>query len=217
VYTTDEIPKLDYLIITHDHWDHLDYSTVKSLCVKNVICPLGVGAHLEYWGFAEENIFEMDWNESMPLSSEFTIHCLPTRHFSGRGFRGNKSLWASFLTQTSRIKIYIGGDSGYGKHFREIGYKFGEIDVAILENGQYSTAWRTIHTFPDDVAQAAKELKAKLLLPVHNSKFALSTHQWDDPLNRISEICKRKNILSLTPMTGEKVEMGNVDQKFKKW
>jgi L-ascorbate metabolism protein UlaG (beta-lactamase superfamily) len=166
VYTPDEIPELDHLIITHDHWDHLDYATVIKLNVKNIICPLGVGAHFERWGFG--NIIEMDWNESVKLADGFTVNCLPARHFSGRGWRRNQSLWASFLIQTPSMKIYIGGDGGYGEHFKEIGNKFIGIDLAILENGQYNVNWEDVHMLPEDTARAAEDLKAKALLPVHN-------------------------------------------------
>ncbi|MDR1906928.1 MAG: MBL fold metallo-hydrolase [Puniceicoccales bacterium] len=217
MYTPDEIPQLDYLIITHDHWDHLNYETVIKLNVQNIICPLGVGAHFERWGFDSRNIGEMDWNESIKLADGFAINCLPAKHSSGRGFCRNRSLWASFLIQTPSIKIYIGGDGGYGEHFKEIGNKFVGIDLAILENGQYNKKWSDMHMFPEETAQATKDLGAKALLPVHNSKFTLSTYPWKNPLEKITAICKQENFHLLTPMIGQKVALKNLQQEFKKW
>jgi L-ascorbate metabolism protein UlaG (beta-lactamase superfamily) len=214
-YTPNEIPELDYLIITHDHWDHLDYATVMGLKVSSIICPLGVGAHFERWGL--KNVAEMDWNESAKLADGFTIDCLPARHFSGRGWHKNQSLWASFLIQTPNIKIYIGGDGGYGEHFRAIGNKFIGIDLAILENGQYNINWRDVHMFPEDTVRATEDLKAKALLPIHNSKFILSTHPWNEPLDAIAAICECKNFQLLTPVIGQKVELKNLRQTFSKW
>lgn len=154
------MPDIDYLIITHDHWDHLDRGTVTALRprIRTVVCPLGVGEHFEYWGFPKERIVELDWHEQAALDDGFTIRCLPARHFSGRGLNSNQTLWGSFLLQSPSRKIYIGGDGGYGKHFAQIGREFPDIDLAILENGQYNEAWRYIHTLPGQLAQAAKDL-----------------------------------------------------------
>ncbi|MDR3144032.1 MAG: MBL fold metallo-hydrolase [Puniceicoccales bacterium] len=207
VYSPGDIPPLDYLIISHDHWDHLDYSTVLRLNVRRIICPLGVGAHFERWGFRGDDTLEMDWNESVKLPDGLIVDCLPAKHFSGRGFLGNRSLWASFMVTTPNVRIYIGGDGGYGKHFREIGNAFGGIDLAILENGQYGEKWRNMHMFPEDTARAAEDLGAKALLPVHNSKFALSTHKWNEPRDRLMEICRNKNFKLLTPIIGERIDL----------
>ncbi|MDR2075287.1 MAG: MBL fold metallo-hydrolase [Holosporales bacterium] len=216
VYTTSDIPDIDYLVITHDHWDHLDYETVKKLKISKIICPLGVGAHLERWGFNKEIIIEMDWHETVVFDNGFKIHCLPARHFSGRGFLRNKSLWASFLMESPNcFKIFMGGDGGYDTHFRDIGKKFNSIDLAVLENGQYNENWKNIHMHPKETIRAAKDLKARAVLPVHNSKFALSTHLWYEPLENIVEFGKELKIL--TPMIGEKVDLKNKEQKFKKW
>jgi L-ascorbate metabolism protein UlaG (beta-lactamase superfamily) len=138
VYDVADIPAIDYLIITHDHWDHLDYETVLKLKqkVKWIICPLGVGEHLEYWGFDKKVIIEKDWYEEINLDSGFVVNTFPTRHFSGRGLTRNQSLWTAYVLQTPSFKVYIGGDSGYDRHFAEAGEKFGPFDLAILENGQ---------------------------------------------------------------------------------
>jgi L-ascorbate metabolism protein UlaG (beta-lactamase superfamily) len=214
-YVASDIPEIDYLIITHDHWDHLDYETVKKLKFKEVICPLGVGAHFRYWGL--NNITEMNWDEVLKLKHNCKMYCFPSKHFSGRGFRRNKTLWASFLLETSKFfRIFIGGDGGYGSSFSEIGKKFEGIDVAVLENGQYNPNWQSIHMNPYETMMAAKELKAKALLPVHNTKFALSTHHWKEPLEKITAFSSDKGLKILTPMIGQKVKLTN-PQVFAKW
>ena len=219
LYKPEDIPEIDYLVITHDHWDHLDYKTIKKLQPKigEIVTGLGVGEHFEYWGFEKEKIKELDWFEKFDFQNGFVFHALPARHFSGRGFSPKKTLWLSFLLETPSQKIFIGGDGGYDSHFAEIGEKFGEIDLAILENGQYNQAWKYIHMMPEQVLQASTDLKAKRLLPVHHSKFALSIHSWDEPLNKISALNESKNIPLLTPKIGEKVLLDNFSQKFSEW
>ncbi len=188
IYTVDDIPEIDYLFISHDHYDHVDYPTLLGLKnkIKKVICGLGVGAHFEHWGYSPENIIEKDWYSEVPLDNGFTAYVQPARHFSGRGFTRNNTLWASYVLQSPTMKIYIGGDSGYDTHFAEIGNKYGPIDLAILDNGQYNVAWRYIHTLPDEVLQAAKDLKAKRLFPVHSSKFVLANHPGMNPFLKLA-------------------------------
>jgi len=162
----------------------VDYRTVTELKsrIGKVVCPLGVGEHFEYWGFEPEKIIELDWHETAALGDGFAVHCLPSRHFSGRGLNPNRTLWASFLLETPARQVYMGGDGGYGKHFAQIGRQFPGIDLAILENRQYNEAWKYIHTMPDQLSLAAKELGAKQIITVHHSKFALARHRWDEPL-----------------------------------
>lgn len=219
IYTTDDIPEIDFLFISHDHWDHLDYKTVLELKpkIKKIICAPGVGAHLEFWGFDKNNIIEKDWNETIDLGEGFVVNTAPGRHFSGRGFARNKSLWTSFILKTPTLKIFIGGDSGYDTHFAEIGKKFGPFDLAILENGQYNKNWKYIHMQPAEVLQAAKDLQAKRLFPVHNSKFALALHSWDEPLKKITELNNQANLTLATPMIGEPINLKDGSQKFSKW
>ncbi|MDR1413320.1 MAG: MBL fold metallo-hydrolase [Puniceicoccales bacterium] len=218
IYLVNDMPNIDCLLITHDHWDHLDYKTVGNLKSQKIICPLGVGAHFRLWGFPHESICEMDWDESFQISDNLSIYCLPARHFSGRGLLKNKSLWASFLIETSdAYKIFISGDGGYDTHFAEIGRRFGGIDLAILENGQYSDGWKNIHMHPKETVQAAKDLHTKALFPVHMGKFHLATHPWNEPLNKISKLASGENFRILTPMIGEKIELKNNKQTFKRW
>lgn len=218
VYTPEDMPAIDYLFITHDHWDHLDYPTMRRLRnkVKKVVCGLGVGAHLERWGYAPESIIEQDWYESFKPKAGWEIHTLPARHFSGRGIKRNQTLWVSFALILPVARIYMGGDSGYGKHFLDIGERYGPFDLAILENGQYDVRWKYIHMLPGEQLQAAKALRAHTLLPVHSSKFTLATHDWDEPLKKIVEN-QEKSVRVITPMIGEKVNLDDRQQTFKRW
>ena len=150
-------------------------------------------------------IIERDWNEKIVLEDKVIVYTVPARHFSGRGLKRNKALWISFIVQTATFKIFIGGDSGYDSHFEEIGKRFGEFDLAILENGQYDKSWKYIHMMPKEVLKAAKDLRAKRLFPVHSSKFALGNHSWDDPLNKITEYNKTEKLALITPIIGEQV------------
>lgn len=218
-YSADDMPEIDYLIITHDHWDHLDYETVKKLQhkVKKVICGLGVGEYLEYWGYNPNNIIEKDWYETIDLGNNTTIHTMPTRHFSGRTFVRNRTLWMAYILQTESYKIYLSGDGGYDKHFKQAGEVFGEFDLAILENGQYNPKWKYIHSLPEDVVKEANDLKTKRLFPTHSSKFVLALHPWAEPLNRISELSKNQSYKLLTPMIGQVISLRDSNYSFTKW
>ena len=216
-YRADDMPEIDCLLITHDHWDHLDYETIRQLKpkVKKIICPLGVGEHFEYWGFNADCILEMDWSEEIALDKNLTIFCLSAQHFSGRGFCRNKSLWGSFLLKMENFKCYIGGDSGYGSHYKKIGNRFGPIDLAILDSGQHNPNWRHVHMMTDEVAKAQQDLKAKRLLPVHICKISLAYHPWDEPLNELSKMIDGEKLL--TPMIGEKIQLKVNENSTKKW
>lgn len=205
IYKPQDMPDIDYLIISHDHWDHLDYKTVTALKdrVHKVVCPLGVGEHFERWGYGKERLVELDWMEEDTLDKEFTVHCLPARHFSGRGLTSNQSLWASFLLDTPSIRIFIGGDSGYGPHFREIGKLYPGIDWAILENGQYNEDWKFIHTLPEQLPQVAKDLNAMNIVTVHHSKFALARHRWNEPLKNVERLKADTVLYVAMPKIGE--------------
>lgn len=211
IYTPDDMPDIDYLIITHDHWDHLDYRTIRELKdrIGRVVCPLGVGEHFEAWGFAPERLIEMDWEETALPETGFEIRCLPARHFSGRGLRSNRTLWASFLLRTPRQEIYLGGDSGYGPHFARIGEQFPDIDLAVLENGQYNPDWRNIHTLPEQLPRIARELGARRYVTVHHSKYALARHRWDEPLENARRLAETDSLQVLLPEIGEIVPLGN--------
>ena len=212
-YQPNDMPDIDYLVITHDHWDHLDYQTIMQLKdrIRKIICRLGVGEHFEYWGFEEDQLIELDWYENSTSDNEagLSIHCLPARHFSGRGLTANQTLWGSFLIETSSKKIFIGGDGGYDTHFEEIGNRYPGIDLAILENGQYNEDWKYIHTMPSELNRVAKDLKARKILTVHHSKFALAKHRWDEPIMNVRKMIETDSLNVLNPVIGEVV---NIDK-----
>jgi L-ascorbate metabolism protein UlaG (beta-lactamase superfamily) len=220
IYAAEDMPEIDFLLITHDHYDHLDYPTIIKLKpkIKQIICGLGVGEHFEYWKFDSAKIMEKDWNESVVIADNITLHTAPARHFSGRGFTRNNTLWLSFVLETPGLKLYLVGDSGYDTHFAEIGKKFGGFDLALLDNGQYNLAWHNIHMLPEETLKAAKDLQTKRFFPLHNSKFKLANHPWNEPLKTINELNEKEYHLSfVTPKIGEVVDLNNSTQTFTKW
>jgi len=215
VYQPEDIPEIDYLIITHDHYDHLDYFTMKEIRDKvwKVITSLWVWAHFERWGFDEDDIIEMDRYDVSDFDDNIKITCLPARHYSWR-LKQNKTLRSSFMLETPSKTIYIWWDSWYDKFFKEIWEKWPNIDLAVIENGQYDMQRKYIHMLPDDVVQTIKDLNAGKVLTVHNSKYAMANHDWDEPLNALDERLDKEWINSwITPMIWEVVNLDK-NQKF---
>lgn len=201
----EELPTIDVLLITHDHYDHFEQETILKLKnkVSLFITSMGVGAHLEYWGIERHKIIELAWGEEISPLPNISFTAAPARHFSGRLFKRNQTLWSSFILKTKNKNIYLGGDSGYDKHFASIGETYGPFDLAILECGQYNTMWPLIHMFPEQVVQASLDLKAKNLLPVHWAKYKLALHDWDDPIKRVVAKSAELKISLITPQLGE--------------
>ena len=210
IYRPDDLPDIDVLIITHEHWDHLEYATLRDIRdrVKQVVCPLGIADYLRYWGYADEQIIEMDWYEEYPISNiQSSITCLPSRHFSNRLLgKRNQTLWASFMVEAGGRKVYIGGDGGYDKRFAEIHERFGVVDLALLENGQYNANWKYIHTTPEDLEKVILDLQAGQVFTVHHDKFALSVHPWDEPDSVAHDIATKHNIRLLDAPIGTVVK-----------
>jgi L-ascorbate metabolism protein UlaG (beta-lactamase superfamily) len=202
----EDFPDLDIVLITHDHYDHLDYPTILKLKEKTgkFVMSLGVGAHLDKWGVPDNQIEELAWNEAIDVKGlKFTA--LPARHFTGRAFKRNQTLWSAFVLEGKSNKLYLGGDSGYDTHFKHAGDQYGPFDLAILECGQYNAYWPLIHMFPEQTVQAAKDLKAKVLFPVHWGKFKLAMHDWNEPIIRASRQAKLDQLTLTTPIMGESV------------
>lgn len=210
VYTIDDLPAIDVMLISHDHYDHMDYETVQKLSAKtSLICTsLGVAAHLNFWGIDNRKIIEFDWWDSHEIVNDMQLTAVPARHFSGRTFVRNKTLWSSFVLKTKHT-LFLGADSGYGDHFKLINEKFGQFDMAILECGQYNFAWHNIHMLPEETVQASIDLKAKVLMPVHWGKFSLALHPWDEPVKRLLIKANELKVQVTTPMIGEPVIVGN--------
>ena len=207
IYTPEDIPEIDILIITHEHWDHLDYATLRNIKdkVKHVVCPLGVAEYLEYWKYDKNIITEMDWYETVNCQLS-TVNCLPSRHFSNRMFGRNQTLWASFLVEDGGRKVYVGGDGGYDGRFQRVREQFGEIDLAILENGQYNEDWKYIHSTPEGLEQAILDLQAQQVFTVHHDKFALAKHPWYEPDSVANNIAKRNSVHLLDQPIGTVVK-----------
>ena len=218
-FSPDDIPEIDYLLISHDHFDHLDYQTIKQLKerVGKVVCGLGTGSHFRHWKFADEDIIELDWNESREIAGDITIHALTARHYSGRAsFGADNTLWVSFLIEAPQATIYVSGDTSYGPHFAEIGARFA-IDLAIIEFGQYNEAWRDSHIMPDEIAQVMDDLGAKRSFMTHNSRFVLSRHPWHEPLDIVAALQEESGYGVITPQMGEYVYLTDFSQEFTKW
>ena len=216
VYGVKDMPAtIEAVLLTHDHYDHLDYKTILELKTrtKHFYTSLGVGAHLEYWGIEPEKITELDWWESTTLG-ELTLTATPGRHFSGRSLKRGGAIWSAFVLQAplsdrypAGYRLFLGGDSGYEQHFKTIGDRFGPFDLAILECGQYNENWPYIHMMPEETVQAAKDLKATTLMPVHWGKFTLAMHPWDEPVRRVTAAAARVGLPITTPRIGEIVKI----------
>ncbi len=215
----EKIPKIDAVLISHDHYDHLDYGSIKKLNsrVKIFYVPLGVGVHLQEWGVEKERIIELDWWQETTLDGLRFI-CTPAQHFSGRGLSDRtKTLWSSWIIQSNTDNIFFSGDSGYADHFKKIGEKYGPFDFAMIECGQYNKMWPDIHMFPEETAQAGLDLKAKEIMPIHWGAFKLAMHTWTDPIERVTKKAKELNIDIVTPRIGQSIfvkdgnALGNVE------
>ncbi len=218
IYTAHDFPGIDVLVLSHDHWDHLDYPSVMALKpkIRHVVCPLGVGEYLEQWGFDLSYVHEEDWFTAVPVFGGLTVHVLPSQHFSGRMLKRNQTQWAGFAFITSKRRVFFSGDGGYGGHFKKIGDTLGPFDLAVMENGQYNEKWARVHMMPEETAQASADVRAGSVLAVHNGKFALSRHLWDEPYRRVAAASRGKPYRLLTPQIGEVVYL-NRQQEFLSW
>lgn len=219
LYGAADMPEIDVLLITHDHYDHLDYPTILALKpkVKQVITGLGTGAHFEHWGYDMARVHEMDWNESRELAAGITLHATPARHFSGRTFTKNKALWLGFALIAPQRRLFFSGDTGYGPHFVNIGQQFGPFDWVTLDMGQYDPRWANVHMNPEQAAQAAEDLQAKALTPGHVGRFSISPHDWDDPFKRIVAASQNRKYELWTPIIGQPVYFDGLAQQFRAW
>ena len=205
-----ELPAIDGLILSHDHYDHLDEATIEALNgrVRRYFVPLGVGARLRQMGVAPERIEEFDWWQRS-RHGDIEIVAAPAQHFSGRTlWDRDRTLWASWVIQSGSQRLYYSGDSGYFPGFKQIGERLGGFDIALMENGAYDAYWPSVHMTPEQTIQAFKDLDAKLLYVVHNSTFDLAFHTWRDPLDRVSDLALREGLPLATPEIGEVLTLG---------
>lgn len=203
----EDLPAIDAVILSHDHYDHLDYPTILALKDKETkfFIPLGVGAHFEKWGVPSDHIVELNWWDEVDFEG-LKLVFTPTRHFSGRALRDRfRTLWGSWVILGKDSRLYFSGDSGYFPGFKEIGERFGPFDLTFMECGAYNEGWSEIHMFPEETAQAHKDLKGKLLLPIHWGKFDLSLHPWKESVERLAKKAREEKIRLFTPEVGEMV------------
>lgn len=215
----EDLPKLDAVIISHDHYDHLDYGSIRKLNdkVDKFLVPLGVGAHLRAWGVADQKIAELDWWDGFDLEG-IKLVATPARHFSGRGVLDRFStLWCSWVIQGSDKNIFFGGDSGYDASFKKIGDSYGPFDFAMLECGQYNEQWPEIHMMPEETVQASVDLKNKLLMPIHWGAFKLGLHPWVEPAQRVTKKAKELNVALATPRIGQSIILGETVPSSNWW
>ncbi|KJR47427.1 Outer membrane protein romA [Desulfosporosinus sp. I2] len=206
----ENLPPIDIVIISHDHYDHMDYQTIKVLKdkVSHFCVPLGVGSHLVAWGVDPERIKELDWWNEFKFDG-VTLVCTPSRHFSGRSvFDRDATLWSSWVIIGQETKAYFSGDSGYGPHFTKIGEKYGPFDLTFMECGQYDERWSAIHMMPEETVQAHLDVKGRILIPIHWSAFTLALHDWTEPIERVTKAARERNIGIATPKIGEAVMLG---------
>lgn len=208
--TFKEIPPIDILLLSHDHYDHMDRKTIISLKnkVKHYCVPQGVGARLEAWGIAKEEITELSYGNTLN-TSDLTLTCTPSRHFSGRGLNDrNKTLWCSWVITGKKTNIFFSGDGAYGPHFKEVGDKYGPFDITFMECGQASTSFGQIHMIPEKAVQAQIDLKGTLMVPIHWCMFSQSNIDWIAQVERLLTKAREKGVQVATPMIGEIVTVG---------
>jgi L-ascorbate metabolism protein UlaG (beta-lactamase superfamily) len=205
-----ELPAIEGLVLSHDHYDHLDTPTIEALNgkVQRYFVPLGVGRRLVEMGVAADRIEEFDWWQE-GKHGEVTLVAAPAQHFSGRTpWDRNKTLWASWVIRSGAERIFYSGDSGYFPGFKEIGARLGPFDLALMENGAYDSYWPGVHMSPEETVRAFTDVRAKTLYLVHNSTFDLAFHPWREPLDRVAELAEKQNLSLATPEIGEVLTLG---------
>lgn len=209
----DRLPQIDAVLLTHDHYDHLDYGSIRALESKvgHFFVPLGVGVHLSRWGIDSARITELGWWEEVPFHG-LTLALTPSRHFSGRGlFNRNSTLWGGWVVIGERTRFYTSGDGGYGSHFKEIGEAYGPFDLTLIEGGQYDTRWETSHMTPEQSVQAHLDVRGDKMMLVHWAAFTLAFHSWTDPIERASKEAVRQGVELVTPRIGETLFLEALD------
>jgi L-ascorbate metabolism protein UlaG (beta-lactamase superfamily) len=218
VLSLEELPPIDIVLLSHDHYDHLDMGSIRYFADKDIsfVAPLGLSSHLRSWGVPDAQIVEKDWWETHVISDVEFI-AAPSQHFSGRdGIKNNSTLWASWIIRNKTSNLYFSRDSGFDTHFKTIGDRYGPFDLALVEDGQYNSRWPAVHLFPEEAAKASVDLKAKRAMPVHWGMFELSYHAWHDPITRFSKALAETDVALVTPLIGQTIEI-NEDLSNKNW
>jgi len=214
-----DLPPIKAVILSHNHYDHLDYAAVLELAAKteHFVAPLGVGDTLVEWGIPKEKVQQFDWWQGTTIA-DVKLVATPSQHFSGRGlFDGNKTLWASWVIDAPEVRVFFSGDSGYFDGFKKIGEKYGPFDLTMIETGAYDKQWPDIHMQPEETLQAHLDLQGKWLLPVHNGTFDLGLHVWHEPFDRIAGLAEKKGVEITTPQMGEALALKQPHRGEKWW
>lgn len=215
----EDLQEIDAIIISHNHYDHLNYKSIMQLKdrAKHFYVPTGVAQYLIKWGVSPSKISEHNWWDEITFDN-IKLVCAPARHFSGRSMTDrDRSLWCSWLILGQETKIFFSGDSGYAPHFKEIGDKYGPFDLTLMECGQYDTRWSAIHMLPEETVQAHIDVKGELLLPIHWGAFTLALHEWSDPIERVTKEAKRLGVNITTPQIGESITLKSKDYPSAAW
>jgi len=204
----EALPPVDAIVVSHDHYDHLDMDTVVTLAQTQRVSffvPLGVGAHLRAWGIPRQRVVELDWNECARLD-RLRLVCTPARHFSGRFLGRNTTLWASWTLIGPRHRAYFAGDTGYTRSFADVGAEHGPFDVTLMPVGAYHPAWPDIHMNPEEAVQAHRDVGGRLLVPIHWGTFRLASHPWAEPIERLLVAAQASGVEVVVPRPGERVD-----------
>ncbi|QCQ89957.1 MBL fold metallo-hydrolase [Rhodococcus sp. SGAir0479] len=204
----EDLPTIDAVVVSHDHYDHLDQSTVVRLARTQstiFVVPVGVGAHLRRWGVPADRVVELDWDESTEVAG-LTLTCTEARHFSGRGLARDTTLWASWVIAGPRRTVFFGGDSGYTTRFADIGRRYGPFDVTLLPVGAYDERWPDIHMNPEEAVRVHLDVDGGLLIPIHWATFNLAFHPWDEPITRLLDAAADAGVTMSVPMVGQRID-----------
>nr|WP_237980425.1 MBL fold metallo-hydrolase [Bacillus thuringiensis]MCG3423003.1 MBL fold metallo-hydrolase [Bacillus thuringiensis] len=215
----EDFQEIDAIIISHNHYDHLNYKSIMLLKnrAKHFYVPTGVAQYLIKWGVSPSKISEHNWWDEI-IFDNIKLVCAPARHFSGRSMTDRDcSLWCSWLILGQETKVFFSGDSGYAPHFKEIGDKYGPFDLTLMECGQYDSRWSAIHMLPEETVQAHIDVKGELLLPIHWGAFTLALHDWSDPIERVTKEAKRLGVKIATPQIGESITLKSTDYPSSAW
>ena len=211
-FPLEDLPEVSAVVISHDHYDHLDMGTVTRLSELQPSCrfvvPLGIGAHLEHWGIDPGRVTELDWHESCHVAS-LELTAVACQHFSGRGVRRNNTLWSSWVVRSEAGSVYFSGDTGYFDGFEEIRVDYGPFDAAFMAIGMYDPAWRPMHLDPEEAVRATVELGSPLAVPIHWCTFALAPHAWSDPPERFIAAAEEVGVAYVIPEVGEAVDVAD--------
>ena len=216
----EDLPEIDAVVISHDHYDHLDDRSIKALAsrTRKFFAPLGVGAHLESWGIPRDRIVESVWWDEVTVAPGLVLACVPARHFSGRGpFGRDKTLWAAWAVIGLRHRVFFGGDTGYGGFFKAVGERYGPFDVTLMPIGAYGPTWPAIHLTPEEAVMAHQDVRGRVLLPIHWGTFNLALHAWTEPAERLMAASQSAGIGCFIPRPGEALVGGTIPRTARWW